>query len=144
MWKNVEPGHRWNCNTAHALCICITTATDTHSEYVILLAFPRQPWLRERASMLHLYVHCLSCNVILPSTPLASKRFFSFTFSSQNPVCPFVPYHACHVPRLLYSPWFDHPDDCVDDYQSLARNRSTHMIAINPQFSVLTYLNIPF
>jgi hypothetical protein len=27
----------------------ITKATDTHSEYVILIAFPRQQWLRERA-----------------------------------------------------------------------------------------------
>ena len=30
----------------------ITKATDTHSEYVILIAFPRQQWLRERSSML--------------------------------------------------------------------------------------------
>ena len=30
----------------------ITTATDTHSEYVILIALPRQKLLRERASML--------------------------------------------------------------------------------------------
>jgi hypothetical protein len=34
----------------------ITKATDTHSEYVIFIAFPRQEWLRERASMLH-YTH---------------------------------------------------------------------------------------
>ena len=27
----------------------ITKATDTHTEYVILIAFPRQKWLRERA-----------------------------------------------------------------------------------------------
>jgi hypothetical protein len=39
----------------------ITKATDTHSEYVILIAFPRQQWLRDRASMLSSYVHCLSC-----------------------------------------------------------------------------------
>jgi hypothetical protein len=39
----------------------ITKATDTHSEYVILIAFPRQKWLRERASIVRLYVHCLSC-----------------------------------------------------------------------------------
>jgi hypothetical protein len=32
----------------------ITKATDTHSEYVILIAFPRQKWLCERASMLRL------------------------------------------------------------------------------------------
>jgi hypothetical protein len=29
----------------------ITKATDTHSEYVILTAFARQQWLRERASL---------------------------------------------------------------------------------------------
>jgi hypothetical protein len=39
----------------------IIEATDTHSEYVILIAFPLQQWLHERASFLHLYVHCLSC-----------------------------------------------------------------------------------
>jgi hypothetical protein len=30
----------------------ITKATDTHSEYVIFIAFPRQQWLRERSSIL--------------------------------------------------------------------------------------------
>ena len=39
----------------------ITKATDTHLESVIPTAFPRQQWLRERASMLHLYVNCLDC-----------------------------------------------------------------------------------
>jgi hypothetical protein len=37
----------------------ITKAADTSSEYVILIAFPRQQWLRERASILrytHIYV----------------------------------------------------------------------------------------
>jgi hypothetical protein len=32
--------------------LCITKATDTHSEYVILIAFPWRQWLRERASVL--------------------------------------------------------------------------------------------
>jgi hypothetical protein len=39
----------------------ITKATDTHSEYVMRSAFPRQQWLRERASSLRLYAQCLSC-----------------------------------------------------------------------------------
>jgi len=30
----------------------ITKDTDTHSEYVILLLFPWQQWLRERATIL--------------------------------------------------------------------------------------------
>ena len=38
----------------------ITKATNTHSEYVTLIAFPRQQWLRERATMLRMYVHSQS------------------------------------------------------------------------------------
>jgi hypothetical protein len=37
----------------------ITNATDACSQYVILIAFLRQQWLRERASVLCLCVHCL-------------------------------------------------------------------------------------
>jgi hypothetical protein len=37
----------------------ITKATETHTQYVILIAFPRQQWLRERASMLrYTYIAC--------------------------------------------------------------------------------------
>ena len=39
----------------------IPKATDIHSEYIILIAFLRQQCLHERASMLRLYIHCLSC-----------------------------------------------------------------------------------
>jgi hypothetical protein len=35
--------------------------TNTHSEYVMLIAFSLQPCLQECASMLYLYVHCLVC-----------------------------------------------------------------------------------
>jgi hypothetical protein len=38
----------------------IPKATDTHSEYVILVAFPLQQLLHERASMLrYTYIECL-------------------------------------------------------------------------------------
>ena len=37
----------------------VTKATNTHSEYVILIAFPLQQWLCERASMLrYTYIDC--------------------------------------------------------------------------------------
>ena len=39
----------------------ITKAADKHSEYAILIAFPRQIWLGELASMLrYTYVACLA------------------------------------------------------------------------------------
>jgi hypothetical protein len=41
------------------LACWITKAADTHSEYVILIAFSRQQWLRERASIVRLYVYSL-------------------------------------------------------------------------------------
>jgi len=36
-------------------------ATDTRSEYAILIAFPQQQWLHERSSVPRLHAHCLSC-----------------------------------------------------------------------------------
>jgi hypothetical protein len=44
----------WTC----AIECWITEATNTHPEYVIRIAFPRQQLFQERASMLRLYVHC--------------------------------------------------------------------------------------
>ena len=41
---------------------CITKATDTHSEYVILIAFTLQQLLHERAPELRLYTHGLICS----------------------------------------------------------------------------------
>ena len=40
---------------------CYTTnAKDTHSEYVIIIAFPLQQWLSENALILHhMYIACL-------------------------------------------------------------------------------------
>ena len=46
----------WPMRTA----CCITRATNTHSQYVILIAFPLQQCLHERASMLrYTYIACL-------------------------------------------------------------------------------------
>jgi hypothetical protein len=49
----------------------ITKAADTHSEYVVLVAFPGQEWLGERASVLRnthlavLYLPQLACGHLL-------------------------------------------------------------------------------
>jgi hypothetical protein len=59
LWDNVEKYCRAGQATdghiiRRILFVCrITKATDTHSEYVILIAFARQQWLRERDTILH-------------------------------------------------------------------------------------------
>jgi len=39
----------------------ISKATNIYSEYLIFISVPQQQLLLERAKILRLYVHCLSC-----------------------------------------------------------------------------------
>jgi hypothetical protein len=60
MWKNiVEPGRPqmtiWRIRIGYS----IPYATNRYSEYIILIDFPLQQWLHERASLLTLYSVCL-------------------------------------------------------------------------------------
>ena len=53
MWKNIlKPDRSQMTIWRMSIACCITKATDTHSEYVIINAFPQQQLLHERASML--------------------------------------------------------------------------------------------
>ena len=62
MWDNmVEWGRPQTTIWSMRIACQITKATDTHSECEILIAFPRQKWLRECVSFLLLYVYCLPC-----------------------------------------------------------------------------------
>ena len=56
------------------IACCTTKATNTHSQYVILIAFQQQKWLHERASMLsYTYIACL-CSVWGQSESLGSTN----------------------------------------------------------------------
>jgi hypothetical protein len=58
--KNGKARHATDDNTAHAHFMLGPKAINTHSEYVILTAFPLQQWLHKRASMLrYTYIACL-------------------------------------------------------------------------------------
>jgi len=54
-------------------------------------------------------------NITLPSTPRSSKPSHPFRFPYQNPVRISLIKYRCYIPRPLYSPWFDHPNNtgCV-------------------------------
>ena len=74
MWKNistVRQARDEDIIRRMGFACWTTKATDTHThththkhtsaraENVIFIAFPRQQWLSERVSLLHLCVHCL-------------------------------------------------------------------------------------
>jgi len=53
-----------------------TKATNTHSEYIILTAFPQQQWLYESASILHgTYIACLVIFSLLKKNEIFTKTF---------------------------------------------------------------------
>jgi hypothetical protein len=91
MWRNiVEPvGHRWQYG-ACAFSRRIHKATNTHSEYVMFSAFPRQQWLHERAS-------------VLRHTTLPVLLYITYTteFYLGGPGCRIIRRN----PPIIYSGW---------------------------------------
>ena len=56
----VEPNRRQMTVWIDRIACRIPKVTDTHSEYVILVAFPLQQWLHKRLSLLrYTFIACL-------------------------------------------------------------------------------------
>jgi hypothetical protein len=74
-------------------CACwITKARDAHSEYVILIAFPLQKWLRERAC----------ANVVRTSSVLLKdSKVLSYLTTNKNPSK--TKYISCRKPAVFDS-----------------------------------------
>jgi hypothetical protein len=89
MWKNILERGRPQMTIWRMRIECwITRATNTHSQYVILIAFPLQQWLRERASILrYTYVACL---VNIPYSELAIPHIIQVTAHVTINTCCFV------------------------------------------------------
>ena len=66
MWKNTVLPDRPQLTVWRMRIACqIPEATNYHSEYVILFAFPMQQWLHGSASILHCtYIACLIYNAL--------------------------------------------------------------------------------
>ena len=74
LWKNfVEPGRPQMTIWRMRIACWIPEVTNTHSQYVILIAFPLQQWLQKRASILR---HtCSTLPVLLELLPFVSARW---------------------------------------------------------------------
>jgi hypothetical protein len=65
-WQNIVQPDRPQMTTWRTrIACCIPKATNTHTEYVILIAFPLKQSLHERASMLrYMHIACLLNSLI--------------------------------------------------------------------------------
>ena len=83
MWKNIIGSNRPQMTIWRMRIACeIPKATDTQSEYIVLIAISLQQWLHARASMSRFYVHCLSCFNFASSLLRKSTAFADRTFSA--------------------------------------------------------------
>jgi hypothetical protein len=71
MWENIaDPGrpHMKTSPIRMGIACWVSKAKNTHSEFVVVIAFPLQQWLQERASMLrYTYIACLVyfCDLVI-------------------------------------------------------------------------------
>jgi hypothetical protein len=81
MWKNmVEPDKTRMTIQRMRFACWMTKATDTHSQCVILIAFPLQQWLRERASMLrYRFFLCLPSRSVLTNVEYTEGSVYNTT-----------------------------------------------------------------
>ena len=102
MWKNtVQPDRPQMTVWRMRVASYVPKATDTHSEYVILIAFPLQQWLLGSASVLYYtYIACLFfLNIHLIHVHLglsrglylsgdSNKSVYEFLFVTLRATCP--------------------------------------------------------
>jgi hypothetical protein len=75
IWKNiVEPGRPQITIWRMRIGCWIPKVTNTHSEYIILIDFPLQQWLRERASEFR-YAYFVCIVRLLFHLPFCTKEF---------------------------------------------------------------------
>jgi hypothetical protein len=73
-WKNVVDPDRQQTIWRMRIACWIPMATNTRLEYVIIIAFPLQQWLPERASMLRYTNTACLVNLLLSHPSGATER----------------------------------------------------------------------
>jgi hypothetical protein len=126
-WDNeVKYGTDWHAADGNIMRLMrfacwVTKATITHSEYVILTAFPRQQWLRECSPMLRLYFHHLPCLGFVLCVPLLSIQAQTKNIGTIYSICGYLIYYILHVPAFMAL-------SGIDDHKILSERNKCHSI----------------
>jgi hypothetical protein len=91
MWKNIVEVDRPQMKIWRIRFACwITEDTNTHSSYVLRMAFPHQQWLGERASILRLHIYWLffflfkGCHQIKPVCLFPTEYLFKTVLNTDS------------------------------------------------------------
>ena len=132
MWESSVQPDRPQMTVLRMRIPCwVPRAANVHWEYAILIAFPRQQWLRERASKFRFYVHCLCVNFLACRTNLY--------WAMVPPLWSFHDHTPLDTPHSLGLLWTsDRPDAVTSSWQHATLTRDRHPCAhrdSNPQSS---------
>jgi len=136
------------------IAFCVTKDTDTHNEYVILIAFPLQQWL-SYTSIPHLVITFMSFSTlsirswnsyaIIRGLPL--WRVKTIMFYSRTPSLPSVLYALLIVILTSTDPGHSHmPNSTVLQYTNCAamHTRLQHGADLENEFCLTINLNLNF
>ena len=106
MWKNIVKSNRPQMKIRCMRIACsIPTATDTHSEYVIFIAFPLQQWLHECGSMLRCtYITCHVLSVSPACCTVSSMHYPYGNFSLGFPFTKTFMMISCSINQFKFVP----------------------------------------
>jgi hypothetical protein len=108
----------------------ITKSTDKHSQYVIFTAFPRQQWLRERASMLrYTYFGSIRNFKVESYEPLSGTGTYQIDRGNKTYTLPWPPLYS--VGPSAGSAWWisckEQTKNLIEGTERLACNRQRGM-----------------
>ena len=106
----------------------IPKATDTHSDYLIFIVFPRQQWLHERTSKLcHTYI---ACHIIL-SSHLRLRRNHNNVF--------YISPQLLHTVTIIRHCSFVTVTVCLTTGPKPLPNRALHIVRSKASSSICEY-----
>jgi len=89
MWKNAVQPDRPKLTIWYGACAlyAVNLRLQTHSEYVILTAFPLQQWLHDRASTLCYSTPPVLCSVCEEQRAVSRQQHTLACYSTQPVLC---------------------------------------------------------
>ena len=134
MWKNiVEPYSPQMTIWRMRIACWLPTAANTHSEYIILIAFFTAAIVARTRLSVTLYVHCLSCQISQQRYPIAVCLFFTFiTYRHAFLAAECLVYKNN---ELLF--WFDYLLSCERFFNKITAHRTPGFWG--PLFNLLFY-----
>ena len=107
----------------------ILKATNTHSDYVILIVYPLQEWFHEHASLLcYTFIACLVCNALTRNARVFKNSLFQ-TVMYRHFTVKGVAVAGSSIFRIVELLGLKETELCVEEYPYAKRTKTLNLWA---------------